>query len=360
MRKNVTQLCMFAMSLLVAIATSQTIANAATIDKTTVIIRANTTFLWDKTASATKYGWLPELDFRVNGPIPSGSLVSFEMTTPDGRSWVSADCETTRKDSGEILKVEGCGRDLKKERYTSALGVYGLKINLKNELQGNNQNLFTGKFKVGKVFYGDVTQDKDNYRWYVDYDWALPIAEIYADAIEESYGGPREREAQPLVATFWFRGEATNCVAYLFYNGNEIANTETTTQGTVNGEQGVSLFEKPGYTQAWVKNRYTFSRVLVVNKEKYGSHSDVFRMDKNPGEYQIKVLRKGKLVRSAKFTIDANGRIVDPGVSRQNELGTQRITLFATVTGDEDGRKPDLEAWKAMAFFGEPLKGFGN
>jgi hypothetical protein len=100
--------------------------------------------------------------------------------------------------------------------------------------------------------------------------------------------------------------------------------------------------------------------VLVSNREKNGAHSDAFRLDKNPGEYEVKVLRKGKLVRTVKFSVGPDGKIVDPGVSQQNSLGTQRITIFASVTGDEDGRKPDLTAWKTGAFFGEPLKGFGN
>jgi hypothetical protein len=126
------------------------------------------------------------------------------------------------------------------------------------------------------------------------------------------------------------------------------------------GEQGVQLYEKANVPIAWVKNKYIFTHVLVKNRERNSAHMDAFRLDKNPGEYEIKVLRKGKLVRTAKFIVGADGRIVDTGISQQNQLGTQRITIFAAVAGDEDGRKPDLVAWKTMAFFGEPLKGFGN
>lgn len=343
---------------------SETDAAAAgpTINKTTVIVRANTKSNWDYKANMAKWGWAPDVDFRVNGPVPSGSVISIALTTPDGKPWLTADCETSTVAAGESAKIESCGRDLSKKatNLSPATGLFGLKIKLTNELQGLNQDLFNGKFKVSKIFYGDVPEDKDNYLWYVDYDWALPIAEVFPDAIEQTYGGPQYKEAQPLVASFWFRGGETGAVAYLFYKGQQIGNTETTSDGMAVGEQGVELWEKANVPIAWVKNKYIFTHVLVKNTESNGAHSDAFLMEKNPGEYEIKVLRKGKLARTVKFTVGTDGRIVDPGITRQNDLGTDRITLFANVSGDEDGRKPDLAAWKTMAFFGEPLKGFGN
>ena len=331
-----------------------------TIDKTTVIVRAGTTYVFDKRTNAFKYGWLPLMDFSVNGPVASGSLLSVEVTTPDGRPWVAFDCKTQAVEGGETLKIEDCGRGLKDEQQSLAIGQYGFKITIKNELQGTNQTLFAGKFKADKVFYGDVPQDKDNYRWYVDYDWALPIAEIFADSEELMYGRMVEKEAKPLVVSFWFRGRAGDAVAYLFYNGKQIGNTETTENGVANGEQGVTLFDKPGVPCSWVKNLYTFTHVLVSNSENPDNHPDTFRMDKNPGEYEVKVLRKGKLVRAMKFAVGADGKIVDNGVSRQNELGTSRMTFYAAVTGDEEGRQPDLQVWKTTAFFGGQLKGFGQ
>ena len=357
--KTIIWLVLLTMTFMV-VSISSALAASPTVDKTTVIIRANTVYHSFDKGSTFKWGWLPMLDFRINGPVASGSVVSFEMTTPDGKPWVSFDYKITAVKEGESLKVEDCGRELPKDKLSSALGQYSFKINLKNELQGTNQTLFSGKFKVGRVFYGDVPQDKDNYKWYVDYDWALPIGEVYAIAEEQTYGGVVERKAKPLAVSFWFRGPAHDATAYLFYNGKEIANTETTSQGVANGEQGVTLFDKPGVTCSWVKNRYTFTHVLVSNSEERDNDPDAFRMDKNPGEYEVKVLRNGKLARTMKFTVGANGKIVDNGVSRENELGTRRLTFFASVIGDEGGRKPDKEAWRTGAFYGNPLKGFGQ
>ena len=194
----------------------------------------------------------------------------------------------------------------------------------------------------------------------MDYDWALPIAEIFPEAFERMYRVVSEKKAKPLVVSFWFRGRAESAVAYVFYNGKEIGNTETTSNGIAVGEQGITLFDKAEVPFSWVKNTYQFTHVLVSNSEKPDNHTDAFRMDKNPGEYEVKVLRKGKLVRSLKFTVGANGKIVDNGVTQQNELGTSRMTFYATVIGDEEGRNPNLHAYKTTAFFGNPLKGFGQ
>ena len=324
-------------------------ASAATLDKTTVMIRTSRTF---DARDSSKYGWLPEIDFRVNGPIAKGSVLSVELTTPDGKPWLAFDCKTYSVGEGEVMTIEGCGRDVAKDKFTAVLGNYSLKIDLKNELQGTGQALFSGKFKVGKAFVGAVPQDKTNWQWYADYDWALPIAEVFPLTTEESYGGTADREAQPLVATFWFRGDPNETDAYLYYNGKQIAKV-----GHGN-EQGIYLFDRMPFS--WTKKRFTFNEILVFNTETNGSHAGLFRMDKNPGEYEIKVLRHAKLVRTAKFTVGADGKIVDNGVTKQNELGTGRMTVFANVLGDEEGRQPDLQAWKSSVYFGGALQGFGQ
>src|SRR5215204_2247182 len=235
--------------------------SAATLDKTTVIIRADTTFDYKQ---PSKMGWLPQMDFRVNGPIAKGSQVSVEITTPDGKPWISFDCQTKAVEAGELLYVEGCGRnDVPKAKFTAALGVYGLKIELKNELKGTNETLLTGKFKVGKSFNGASPVDKDNYVWYVDYDWVLPVAEVFANSEEMLYGSMVAKDAQPLMVSFWFRGDPFDTVGYLFYDGKEIANTEKTENGTVNDEQGITLFDHSPY--AWRKKVFGFTHVLVKN-----------------------------------------------------------------------------------------------
>ena len=59
---------------LIETANALAVPPAPRIDKTTIMIRANTKSNWDYKLNAAKFGWAPELDFRVNGPVPSGSL----------------------------------------------------------------------------------------------------------------------------------------------------------------------------------------------------------------------------------------------------------------------------------------------
>ena len=332
-----------------------------TIDKTTILVEPQTNTTFNPATSTLTYGWLPWISFNVNGPVPSGSLISVEMSKADGKSWVAFDCETDGVAEGEVLKINRCGANkFESDRMSTAVGQYGFKINIKNELEGLNQTLFSGKLKANKAFYKKDYYNKDGYEWYIDYDWALPIAEVFPDATERSVGGIVEKEAKPLMVSFWFRGAADNTVAYLFYNGNQIASTETTAEGGSWQERQATLLDIRAFPFSWVKNRYHFTHVLVSNSEKPDRHTDDFRMYKSPGEYEVKVLRKGKLVRTAKFTVGADGKIVDNGVTKQNALGTGRMTIFANVLGDEEGRQPDLAAWKSTAYFEGPLKGLGQ
>jgi hypothetical protein len=355
MKNDINKLLLL-IAAIVCIAVFSGAASAATMDKTSLIIDVRNTF--DFNRKTDQRGWLPQLYFRVNGPIANGSRIYVEMTTPDGKPWLAFDCEADATPAGASFKVDACGRgEIPNEKFTGTLGTYGIKIRLGNELKGTNESLFAGKFKVGKAFTGAVAADKDNYSWYVDYDWALPIAEVFALKDELMYGQMVEREAQPLRVSFWFRGDPET-YAYLFYNGQEIANTETTAGGGTWNEQGFYLYELMPFS--WTKKTYTFTRVLVKNKQDPRTLVDPFFMEKNPGEYEVKVLLKGKLARTVKFTVGKDGRIVDTGISSQNALGTDRVTLFAIVTGDDGGKKTDLQAWKTTAFFEGPLKGFGQ
>src|SRR5215213_736292 len=190
--KSIISAIMFTFALLIGgVAAAQ--AGEPSIDKTTIIISALATWESDVPVDKMKFGWRPQMDFRVNGPISNGSRLAVDLSTPDGKPWVSFDCKTESLSEGEVFKVSGCGgRDsVPDEKMGLAVGLYGLKINLKNELKGTNQTLFTGKFKVGNVNLGTV-KEKD-YKWYVDYDWALPIAEIFADSKEQTSGGVVER-----------------------------------------------------------------------------------------------------------------------------------------------------------------------
>ncbi len=85
--------------------------------------------------------------------------------------------------------------------------------------------------------------------------------------------------------------------------------------------------------------------------------SEIFFLNRNPGEYEVKVLRAGELARSAKFSVGPDGRLVDNGITQKNTLGGLAMILPVKVIGTGDGQW-DPNAWKTGAFYGNPLVGF--
>jgi hypothetical protein len=332
-------------------------AAAATIDKTSINIyarRRTGTYEDSEKRGYALWGWTPQMRFRVNGPISEGAQITVEFTKPDGQAWLKFNCATGPVGANQWWQVTDCGEDLPEEILARETGLYGLKISLRDELAGKNEQLFAGKLKVGKFFAGgNQTSEKGHFGYYIDYDWWLPFGQVYAKEQEEGY----EAEYAPLAVALWFRGDVHGEVsAHLFYGGREISNTKDTTKGTALSESLIATFDNSSYI--WKKQNFFFTNAFVYNNETENNHPNAFRLDKNPGEYEIKVLRKGSLVRTLKFTVGADGKIVDTGIAERNLLGNKRIIVPVQVTGDEDGAKPDLQAWRTSAFFGNALSGF--
>jgi hypothetical protein len=327
-----------------------------TIDKTSVQVttQEHRSYFADGKEVSDFWSWTPRIDFRVNGPIAAGSQLQAEFFLPGGKSWIKLDCSTGEVGPGQWWQVgnPSCGNNLPDEQAVIYTGPVDFKIYLKNELQGTSKTLFAGKMNVRKVHVTpDLPVNQNHYDFFVDHDWNLPIGYVFAAESDDS----SEAESAPLAASLWFRGETNNVAAHLFYKGQEISNTATSSKGTSNQEVSNLTFEDSPFQ--WRRVRFTFFNVLVFNREDPDNHPEAFRLDKNPGEYEIKVMRGGKLVRTAKFQVGANGKIVDKGVARNNSLGTNRVVIPVQVIGSE-GPEHDPNSWKAGAFYGNPLSGF--
>jgi hypothetical protein len=253
--------------------------------------------------------------------------------------------------------------DVKDEETTLETGMASFKINLKNELEGTSSTLFAGKFKVEKFHVGviDLPKFKNNFAYYVNYDWNLPIGYVYSyDIMDHPPGSAPSRDEGRMTFVTWFKGEPKNLdhgkyVAYLYYQGKMVADSTggDMTGGTTNYQiSNLASYESPyGYC------RRMFSvNAMVWDKHPEGFPRD-FKMYQNPGEYEIKILENGKLARTAKFTMGSNGQLVDTGIGPKNNLGTGRIVVAVQVIGDQDGQW-DRNAYKTDAFFGNPLSGF--
>ncbi len=279
--------------------------------------------------------WSPNIAFRVNGPIASGSQLSVEFSLPTKPKWVEFDCDTGEIKKGEWWKTE-CPTYPKREKAVPYTGTVGFTIRLRNELLGTNATLFTGKAKVVKV--PRYAGSKDSY-YFVNDDWTIPIGYVYFQDFEG-------RGTTNLKVGFWYRGAPPTNSCHLFYQGKEIANDRN--PGNDAGSWDPSEMK-------WGMEECQFVGVYRTQQEAEDGDDPKFSLERNPGDYEVKVLIVNRLARSINFSVDSNG-IVDNGIATANKLGSDRIIVPVQVIGDQGPW--DKLAWKTGAFYGNPLTGF--
>lgn len=310
------------------------------------------------------WSWVPLITYRVNGPIPSGGQLYVEYTVP-GAPAVKFDCRTEETPADRWWKTTCGGREgVPEEKATTHTGLFNFAIKMRNELAGADTTLFNGKAKVAKVHSNEIKTGKfaNHFVYYVDHDWQLPIGYVYY-VPDDLKGWDR-----PILnVAFWVRGEAYNLDPHLFYQGKEVGRImyEGTQVGKASCESDVDnntthfVDEKDAPQKAkWARVRCSFNNVRGWDKsgEAPGMFGPLYQLDKNPGEYELKVLWNNKLARSVKFTVPAGGKL-DPGLAASNKLGTDRLIVPVTILGDQDGIW-NKTAWKTDAFYGNPLTGF--
>lgn len=309
------------------------------------------------------WSWAPLINFRVNGPIPSGGQLYVEYTVP-GAPPVKFDCDTGETPADRWWKTTCGGREgVPEAKATTYTGPFQFAIKLRNELAGADTTLFTGKAKVAKVHSNEIRTGEyaNHFVYYVDHDWNLPIGYVYY-VPDELKGWDRP----VLKVAFWVRGEAYKLDPHLFFQGKEVGRImyEGEQVGKASCEPDVEnnttqfVDEKDAPQKAkWARVVCTFNNVRAWDRsgEEWG-FGQPHLMDKNPGEYELKVLWNNKLARSVKFTVPAGGKL-DTSLAAKNKLGTDRLIVPVTVIGDQDGAW-DRAAWKTEAFYANPLTGF--
>lgn len=311
------------------------------------------------------YSWVPRMEFRVNGPIESGSVLWVEFTLPSG-PWVKFDCKTEETKKGYWYEAKGGARDIPEDQGSIHTGPVDFAIHCRNELQGTDKVIYKGRFNVAKV-HSNETGEKNAEHWvyYVDHDWTLPIGYVYYEP--ESVRGWQFPEFK---AAFWARGDPQELVPHLFYNGKEIGKIflDDTPMGkaTASVEYDITPSHIPDDSlpqrARWVRVECSFPNIKAWDKtgEKRGMHAgqkgEIHLLDKNPGEYEVKVLWKGKLARSMKFTVGPDGKVANT-IARDNKLGSNRYIVPVKIIGEQDGNW-NKDAWKTDAFYGNPPTGF--
>lgn len=310
------------------------------------------------------FSWVPRLQLRVNGPIASGSQIAAEFSTPAG-PWVKFDCKIEETPAGRWRETECGGRDgIPEEKGSLYTGPVNFTIKVRNELMGGETTLFTGKMKVAKVHSNETGPNYVNhFVFYVDHDWNLPIGYVFYERDDIS-----EWKRPGFSFAFWQRGEYNaSYEPHLFHDGKEVGKLFSDGDevgkagcGTTEVENNTTQSTTPGGQFVWYRWKCNFPNVKAWNKtgeENKTMFGPLYMMSENPGDYEIKILYKGHLVRSIKFAVDAEGKLVDNGIAKSNKLGNSRIIVPVQVLGDSDGVW-DKMAWKTDAFYGNPLTGF--
>ena len=340
-----------------ALSGSATTQDGPTIAKDSIQITAFTFNVYK--GNYDQWSWVPRMQFRVNGPIASGSQLYVEFSTPTG-PWVKFDCNTDAIEKGYWWKTECGGRQIPEAQGSLYTGPVTFTIKMRNELQGTDSTLFTGKMKVAKAKTNEVgPKAAQKFVYWVDQDWNLPIGYVYLTA-SDVFGW----KLPDLHVAFWVRGDAYKFDPHLFYQGKEIG--KKFLDGTEIGRAGCDaeveinpthyVEESVPQKAKWARVECTFYNVKGSNTTGDDTTKDLFTLAANPGEYEFKILWNNKLARSIKFTVQPGGKF-DNGIATSNQLGNDRVIVPVTIIGDQDGMW-NKTAWQTDAFYGNPLKGF--
>ncbi len=311
------------------------------------VVARDTVTLWTVNGSNARevnrvVWWHPDLNFILYGPPGKGYVVWLEAGLPGKKKWFSRECASNpigefsdkfrdAQQATEIRCDSSAATDYTGEP-TTYTGVVNFSIHLRNELQGiTDATLFSGKFKVAKKMERGG-YSPEHIKYYVDEDWRIPIG--YVTAGEQ--GGLRAELA--------FRKSVERPTAYLFYQGKQLEE--------VSCGSGLVPFAKDA--EVFGSMCQFFSVAAKANP--YRPTEKYHLLTENPGEYEIKMMSGGRLVRSVKFTVNAEGSF-DNGVGAAGKLGRLGVVVPVKVLGTADGPWNKL-AWKAEAFYGNPLTGF--
>jgi len=302
-------------------------AQGVFVDKTTLNMNLRTH------RGQAEWRWTPKISFNIGGTLSDSAKLVVEMSDPAGKKFVSLEC--SQSESGDIQwrTVSDCGNDLEATAASTLTGVHTFQIKLANAV------LYAGKFTVGKYLFNPAKNPafNKNFYYYIDYDWRLPIAFVGSSKNEYS---PRV-----LAAWVWIKGEISSpeAKAYLVYQGKTVSETTF----------GMDHEYVPPENEAvrFGRLRFKFNALLEKPEAAY----DWWRVYENPGEYEIRVTRKGELARVFKFTIGRDGKPAESGIGQEIKEGYDVIVVPVRIEGTSDGALN--QTLLKSGWWGNPISG---
>lgn len=309
-----------------------------------VVLHTDTTMRNGQKREEWGTSWVPGIEFRVNGPIASGSQLYVKFSLPTNKNWIQFDCATGETKTNYWWKT-GCGYaygvdfDVLEQKNTNVTGPVEFSIHLRNELLSTDMVLFTGKINVIKA--RPIPTNPTHWEYFADEDWRIPIGYLFS-----GMSNFREGRDPYLHVGFWYRGNPPDVEAHLFYQGKDLSKCSSPGNGAAD----------------WDPNKYQWGYVecpfpgVYPGKMPENAYQPQFEMRKNPGDYEVKVLIVNHLARSIKFTVQADGSF-NNGIASANKLGVDAVIVPVQVIGNQTTNWNRL-AWKTGAFYGNPLTEF--
>lgn len=294
-----------------------------------------------------QWSWVPRFQFALRGPITGGGQVVVNVNKPNGQPWLSLPVDTPELEAGAWKSVKT--NDQEEDKAIITPGVCTFSIILKNPLDNTKKVLYSGKFEVSKYKY-PLGKGAGETEFYINHDWLLPVSYLEIDTNLDD-------EAPALDAYFWFKGDpsANDPDAYVYYKGKQIFSTKS--EGASRGIADLTL-STPGIDKekTWFRWKFTFGGVRVYRREKDQSANNytAFFLDKNPGDYEIKVLRAGQLSRVLKFTVGPDGKIVNNGIANTSKMSSTWMLVPVQVLPGTD--VAFSAAPSPSSFYGNPPK----
>jgi len=289
------------------------------------------------------WSWVPRMEFRVNGPIPSGAQLYAEFNIPGATPWVKFDCRTEETKAGYWWRTQCGGRDIPEEKGATFTGPVSFAIKIRNELSGTDATLFTGRAKVEKSLSNlGGPKAATKFVYYINHDWNLPIGYVFLTPDEV-----HAWKKTTLNVAFWTRGSYQgNFQPHLFYQGKEVGKISydgreigvPNCDPEIENNTTLTVADTMPQKATWVRVKCRFFNVQGWDRtgQEPGMFGPLYQLDKNPGEYEFKVLWNNRLARSLKFTVGSDGKF-DNGIGSSNKLGSERVIVPVQVVGDQDG-----------------------